>query len=349
MQAGWAGTEQAKIADTFLHGDRGLQGLDPPTPAAQPGGGTRLQPVVWPTFPPNRTAMRFGITGNPGKDSLWKPLADLIQTFQDSGYSYVLHPDMAEVLVRHDLLPEAEQVAASPTAFIDQADILLSFGGDGTLLNTVAAFGMAEKPILGVNHGRLGFLANVEGSGLSERLKQLDEGDFVVEERLVLQAERLHGPMLPVPCAVNEFTVQRSGAAGLLAIRVRVDGIEMNTYWADGLIISTPTGSTAYSLALGGPIMAPGCGSILITPIAPHSLTVRPVVLPDTASIELEVLDEDRPYIFTSDGISAEGTSHPGPIRIERANHRVRLIRFKDQDYFSTLRGKLMWGARKAT
>ncbi|MDE2995115.1 MAG: NAD(+)/NADH kinase, partial [Bacteroidota bacterium] len=277
----------------------------------------------------------------------WKPLADLIQRFQGSGYSYVLHPDMADVLARHNLLPESDQVASDPAAFIEQADILLSFGGDGTLLNTVAAFGTAGKPILGVNHGRLGFLANVEGSDLSQRLKQLDEGDFVVEERLVLRAERVNGPALPVPCAVNEFTVQRSGAAGLLAIRVRVDGVEMNTYWADGLIISTPTGSTAYSLALGGPIMSPGCGSVLITPIAPHSLTVRPVVLPESVTIELEVLDENRAHIFTSDGISAEGTPHPGPVRIQRAEHRVRLIRFKDQDYFSTLRGKLMWGARK--
>lgn len=291
--------------------------------------------------------MRFGITGNPGKDSLWKPLADLIQTFDQSGYSYVLHPDMATVLGRHGLLPSAEMVAESASAFIEAADILLSFGGDGTLLNTVAAFGGSAKPILGVNHGRLGFLANVEGTGLQERLKQLDEGDFVVEERLVLEAERQHGPALPVPCAVNEFTIQRSGAAGLLTIRVRVDDIEMNTYWADGLIISTPTGSTAYSLALGGPIMAPGCGSILITPIAPHSLTVRPVVLPESAEIELEVVDKDRPYIVTSDGISAEGSSHSGPIRIRRASHRVKLIRFKDQDYFSTLRAKLMWGARK--
>jgi NAD+ kinase len=291
--------------------------------------------------------MRFGITGNPGKDSLWKPLADLIQTFEESGYTYVLHPDMAKVLEGHDLLPSSEFVADDENAFIDAADILLSFGGDGTLLNTVAAFGGASKPILGVNHGRLGFLANVEGAALEERLKQLDEGDFVVEERLVLAAERLPGPPLPVPCAVNEFTVQRSGAAGLLAIKVTVDDVEMNTYWADGLIISTPTGSTAYSLALGGPIMAPGCGSILITPIAPHSLTVRPVVLPETAVIELEVLDTDRPYIITSDGISAEGSSHAGPIRIHKASHRVRLIRFKDQDYFSTLRAKLMWGARK--
>ncbi len=291
--------------------------------------------------------MRFGITGNPGKDTLWRPLSDLIHTFRESGYTYVIHPDMAIGLERNGLLTKPDNVASDDQAFIDAADILLSFGGDGTLLNTVAAFGEHAKPVLGVNHGRLGFLANVEGGELIDRLNQLDEGDFVVEERLVLEAERLDGPSLPVPRAVNEFTVQRSGAAGLLSIRVRVDGVVMNTYWSDGLIISTPTGSTAYSLSLGGPIMAPGCGSILISPIAPHSLTVRPVVLPDSAVIELEVLDAERPHIITSDGISVEGTKHPGPIRIKRADHHVKLIRFKDQDYFSTLRSKLMWGVSK--
>lgn len=291
--------------------------------------------------------MRFGITGNPGKDSLWKPLADVIELLDRSGYAYVLHRDMAVMLTRHGMEPSTDNVAASDAAFMASADILLSFGGDGTLLNTVAAFGQALKPILGVNHGRLGFLANVEGSELPERLKLLREGDFVVEERLVLEAGCTQGSVLPLPFAINEFTIQRSGEAGLLRIRVRVDGTPMNTYSADGLIISTPTGSTAYSLALGGPIMAPGCGSVLITPIAPHSLTVRPVVLPETAVIELEVMDPDRPYIITADGVSSNGADHPGPILIKRAGHRVRLIRFRDQDYFSTLRTKLMWGARK--
>ncbi|MGA0254142.1 MAG: NAD(+)/NADH kinase [Rhodothermales bacterium] len=291
--------------------------------------------------------MRFGITGNAGKDSLWKALTDVIRILDQSGYAYVLHRDMAEMLATHGMAPSEETVAASNSAFIAAADIILSFGGDGTLLNTVAAFGQASKPILGVNHGRLGFLANVEGSELSSRLDLLRDGTFIVEERLVLEATCTSGSTLPVRFALNEFTVQRSGAAGLLGIRVLVDGREMNTYSSDGLIISTPTGSTAYSLALGGPIMAPGCGSVLITPIAPHTLTVRPVVLPETAEIQIEVVDMDRPYIITADGVSYNGSDFPGSIRIARAEHRVRLVRFKDQDYFSTLRSKLMWGARK--
>ena len=291
--------------------------------------------------------MRFGITGNPGKDALWKPLSDLLEVLRSSKYSFVLHPKMTQGLQHSGMAAAVEEVAADQSAFIDQADILLSFGGDGTLLNTVAAFGPSGKPILGVNHGRLGFLANVEGSELVHRLQQLDEGDFVVEERMLLEAVHRSESIPPLPRAVNEYTVRRSGAAGLLSIRVVVDGVHLNTYWSDGLIISTPTGSTAYSLALGGPIMAPGCGSILITPIAPHSLTVRPVVLPDTASIELTVLDSERAHIFTSDGVSSKGILHDDPVTIRKADQQVRLIRFRDQDYFSTLRGKLMWGAGK--
>ena len=293
--------------------------------------------------------MRFGITGNPGKTSLWQPLIELVNRLDAGGYAYVLHPDMAAGLVAAGWADAHNHTAPTAQEFCDEADILLSFGGDGTLLNTVAAFGTSHKPILGVNHGRLGFLANVEGSELALRLQQLDEGDFVVEERLVLEAYTASGAPLALNRAVNEFTIQRSGAAGLLSIEVLVDGVHLNTYWADGLIISTPTGSTAYSLALGGPIMAPGCGSVLITPIAPHSLTVRPVVLPDSSTIQLRVLDADRPHIFTTDGVTAEGLLHRDPITIAKAPHRFRLIRFKDQDYFSTLRSKLMWGARKTT
>jgi NAD+ kinase len=295
------------------------------------------------------SSMRFGITGNPGKTSLWQPLLELVKRLDAGGYAFVLHPDMAAGLINAGWTDATRHVAPSPRDFIDEADILLSFGGDGTLLNTVAAFGTSHKPILGVNHGRLGFLANVEGAELAHRLQQLDEGDFVVEERLVLEAHTASGAPLALNRAVNEFTIQRSGVAGLLSIEVLVDGVHLNTYWADGLIISTPTGSTAYSLALGGPIMAPGCGSVLITPIAPHSLTVRPVVLPDSSTIQLRVLDADRPHIFTADGVTEDGSLYDDPITIAKADHRFRLIRFKDQDYFSTLRSKLMWGARKTT
>jgi len=291
--------------------------------------------------------MRLGITGNTRKEGLWDPLSDLISFLDSSDRPYVLHPSVFEGLRERGKISGDIESAASVADFHDKADIVVSLGGDGTLLNTVAELGEIQKPIIGVNHGRLGFLSSVEAIGLKDRLEQLSTGDYEVEKRLVLQAELSSGRRLPVPWAMNEFTIQRSGDAGLLAIEVTVDGAYLNTYWADGIIVSTPTGSTAYSLALGGPIMTPGCGSVLITPIAPHTLTARPIVIPDHSSIQLKVVDQPRPHIFTSDGFTEKVTLDSDAVTIKKAEHSVNLVRFPKQDYFSTLRTKLMWGARK--
>jgi len=182
---------------------------------------------------------------------------------------------------------------------------------------------------------------------LDEAVDRLERGEFEVEDRLALQAIGAVSSTEGYDWALNEFTIQRSGEAGLLTLEVVVDGKMLNTFWADGLVVATPTGSTAYSLALGGPIMTPGCGAILITPIAPHTLTVRPIVIPDTSTIEITVLDPEKPHIFTSDGVIVNLTGGSQTARIRRAEFFVRLVEFPDQEYFATLRNKLMWGLRK--
>jgi len=291
--------------------------------------------------------MKLGITGNTRKEGLWDSLLELISFLNSSDHDYVLHPSIYQGLKERAQSMDDIAAADSVADFHDKADILLSLGGDGTLLNTVAELGEKQKPIIGVNHGRLGFLSSVERNELKHRLKHLRSGEFEVEKRLILQAELSSERRLPQPWAMNEFTIQRSGDAGLLAIEVRVNDDYLNTYWADGIVISTPTGSTAYSLALGGPIMTPGCGSILITPIAPHTLTARPIVIPDHSSIHLKVVEPKKPHIFTSDGFSEKETLVSDSVTIRKAQHVVNLIRFPGQDYFTTLRTKLMWGARK--
>ncbi len=293
--------------------------------------------------------MRFGITGNTQKEGLWNPVADLVSILEESAHSAVLHPNIEQGLLDRDLISKEAHHAESVEDFFERSDVILSFGGDGTLLNTVAELGAREIPILGVNHGHLGFLANVEGAELVGRIENLANGDYVVDHRLVLHAELDSARELMLPYALNEFTIQRSGDAGLLAINVEVDNIHLNTYWADGLIISTPTGSTAYSMALGGPIMAPGCGSILITPIAPHALSVRPVVIPDTSVIRVKTLDANKSHILTSDGVNEIDALKGDAVTVCKASHHVHLIRFPDQEYFSTLRTKLMWGTRKSS
>lgn len=292
--------------------------------------------------------MILGITGNTQKEGMWEPVAALIQELRLVHTRFVVHPDLAKGLVDRGSLLQDNEIAPSTLFFLDQAELIISFGGDGTLLNTVNLLGARPTPILGVNHGRLGFLAQVEGSELQHRVQQLKSGDFIVEERVVLQAKLESGKALDAHFALNEFSIQRSGDSGLLTFEVKVNDVHLNTYWADGLIVSTPTGSTAYSLALGGPIMAPGCRSLLISPIAPHTLTVRPIVIPDLAKIDIRLGDLGKSHVLTSDGINHPNALESGGVRIEKASHHVKLVRFSDQNYFSTLRNKLMWGAYRS-
>lgn len=291
--------------------------------------------------------MRFGITGNTNKQNLWEPVTEFVSWLGRTDLDHILHPDVASGLARRGADVERIRAATDETTFLERSDVILSFGGDGTLLNTAHQVGPREIPILGVNFGRLGFLANIESSELAHAIERLCDGDYVVNERLALRAARSNDHDLPEPWALNEFTIQGTGETGLLAMEVRVDNQLLNRYWADGLIISTPTGSTAYSLAVGGPIMAPGCGGILITPIASHTLTVRPIVIPENSVIDVRVIDPDKLYVVTADGIAQVFKRESPTIRIQRAEHAVHLVTFPDQDYYSTLRNKLMWGARK--
>lgn len=290
--------------------------------------------------------MTYGITGNPHKDQLWGPVADLIAWLMRRDLPFCLHPAIADGLVQRDLVGAAVCEAHATEQLADAADLILSFGGDGTMLRTAHEIGPDDTPILGVNIGRLGFLADIEVEAITEAIDHLERGNYTIEDRMVLEGRVEHGPSLETPWALNEFVLDRSGAAGLIKIALLVDGTPLNTYWADGLIIGTPTGSTAYSLSSGGPIIVPGTDAIIITPIAPHTLTVRPLVLPSTVEIEARVLGGTQPYVLAADGRSRVFEEHGTAIHIQRAPHAVHLVKLPDQHYFKTLRTKLMWGAR---
>ena len=289
--------------------------------------------------------MVVGITGNTNKEAIWEPVSRLVAFLEDSGREYVLNRSVATGLANR--LPDlASAVGRRATdALGNDSNVVLSFGGDGTLLNTAHEIGDSGTPILGVNLGRLGFLASLEESQLVAAIKHLETEQYRVEHRFVLEASA-QGVDLPHRWALNEFVVQRSGDASLIAIDVAVDGTALNTYWADGLLLATPTGSTAYNLAVGGPIVVPTSETILVTPVAPHTLTVRPVVLPGNVTIDASVRG-GGPFVFTSDGrgtVVEDGTVH---ITVRRAAHTVNLVQMPDEDFFQTLRTKLMWGARK--
>jgi NAD+ kinase len=290
--------------------------------------------------------MIYGITGNPNKDQIWRPIAKLLTWLRDRDRPYRIHDTLAEGLRSREIL-EASGESTLTSDIAHASDLVLSFGGDGTLLRTAHATGPNDTPMLGVNIGRLGFLADTEVEHLTDALAAIEDGRYTVEERMVLEARADDHVDLGTEWALNEFFLNGSGAAGLLRIAVEVDGTSLNTYWADGLIFATPTGSTAYSLSTGGPILAPGVDGIVITPIASHTLTVRPIVLPGSVTIAARVLDTDKPYVFATDGRNLELDTADVTFTIQRADHTVNLVKLEDQHFFQTLRSKLMWGVHR--
>jgi NAD+ kinase len=287
--------------------------------------------------------MIYGITGNPQKNELWPAVAELIEGFQGAPVEFMLDVAIADGLRERNLLPERSMPAESEDLPAG-VDIVLSFGGDGTLLNTAYQIASRETPILGVNMGRLGFLADTEVARLHETIRRIERGDYRIESRMVLEA-RLEGAAgREVQWALNDLVIEHSKSTQLISIDVKVDNAPLTTYWADGLIVSTPTGSTAYSLSVGGPILTPGSGVVVLTPLAPHTLTVRPIVVAATSAIDIQV--PSQPYVFAADGRSQVIEDPTLRITIRRAPHAVKLVKMPEQDFFQTLREKLRWSGR---
>ena len=223
-------------------------------------------------------------------------------------------------------------------------DYVISLGGDGTFLKAASRVGAKQIPIIGVNMGRLGFLANVTSEEVKGVLDSVFEGKYEIEERAVIQLEADGAVLENCPFALNDIAILKRDNAAMISIKASVNGEYLVTYLADGLVISTPTGSTAYSLSVGGPIIVPQSGILSMTPVAPHSLNIRPIVINDEAEIKLEVQSRSHNFLAAVDGRS-EKLSEGVTLTIKKAPHKVRIVKAYGQRFFSTLREKLMWGA----
>jgi len=224
----------------------------------------------------------------------------------------------------------------------NQSDVLIGLGGDGTMLEAANVLKSSGIPMLGINLGRLGFLSPVPKPLVEKALTLLTEGSFSVEYRGLLQAE-VQGIPPDEQMALNEVTVLKRDSSSMIELRCLLDGQYFNTYRSDGLIVSTPTGSTGYSLSCGGPIVHPSSPVLAITPIAPHNLTQRPFVVSDDAVIELQCTSRTGDYL-----VSLDGRSHRLPdslsMRIRKANHKIGFVHLNSTNYLQTLRDKLLWG-----
>ena len=226
------------------------------------------------------------------------------------------------------------------------ASFAISLGGDGTFLNTADRVGEKEIPIIGINTGRLGFLAEVLPKDFEKLIESLRRGDYFIEHRSLLRVCDNANQLNIYPYALNEVAILKHDNSSMISIRALVDGHYLTTYQADGLLISTPTGSTGYSLSVGGPIISPTSPCIALTPVAPHSLNVRPIILNDDITIRLQVKSRNHNFLTSIDGRSQNLDDHV-ELMIRRAPYRIHLVKRSNSHFFDTLRNKLLWGADK--
>ena len=253
--------------------------------------------------------------------TIYKPFADIVATFIPEGVKYSVFTSHADL----------------------NADMLFSIGGDGTILDTVPFVLDSGMPVLGINMGRLGFLSSISKNEIGEALRNVLSGEYSVEQRTLLELVSPEKVFGDVNFALNELNVIRNPEHSLLAIKVFIDDVYLNTYWGDGILLATPTGSTAYSLSAGGPIIAPNAKNFVITPIATHNLTVRPVVIPDDSVIRIQVEGRDKRFVFSMDSRTC-ALETSTQLKVRKAGFCLNLVRMRNEDFFGTIRNKLMWG-----
>lgn len=240
---------------------------------------------------------------------------------------------------------EAMEIGAKPISKVNSKEIafLISMGGDGTILRLVHKYSHLDAAILGINLGHLGFMADVPISDIYPSLQDLITGAYKIEDRIILTGESVHGNHC---FAVNDIVIHRGQNPSLVELGIHVNGVYLNTFEADGIIIATPNGSTAYSLAAGGPILSPGLDAVVITPICPHTISNRPLVLTAQEEIQIQYLSAYDPVEVRADGFAHHHLSTGEVFRISRSQKHFRLVNLYRRDYFSTLRSKLGWAGK---
>jgi NAD+ kinase len=243
-------------------------------------------------------------------------------------------------------LPETTQTFEHHQELTDEIDFLISLGGDGTLLDTVTLIRDKNIPVVGINFGRLGFLASIGRDELAAAVKALARRSYIIDRRALIHLDSNIPLFNDVPYALNEFAIHKRDTAAMIKIHTYLNGELLNTYWADGLILATPTGSTAYSLSCGGPVVFPDASSLVLTPIAPHNLNVRAIVIPDNTIVSFEIESRSDEIICALDS-RREIVDKNVLLAVRRENFMLNLVRLNENNFLQTLRNKLSWGLDK--
>lgn len=283
----------------------------------------------------------IAIFGHTRQEEHLPALASLLRRLAEAGYSLDVEPTFAEYLQVHGAMPAQASIAASPA---DATAMTISIGGDGTFLRAAEWVGARRIPVMGINTGHLGYLAGFS-LGRPEQVLAALRGEYEASERMLIEADSNELPEDFGRYALNEVAISKGDTTSMVRIRARIDGRYIADYLADGLIVATPTGSTAYNLSCGGPILQPTMESLVLTPIAPHSLTLRPLVISASATLTLEVHSRGEQCHVGIDGRTFAVSSDGAEITVRRATHTLKVAQPVGTDFASVLRSKLGWGS----
>jgi NAD+ kinase len=290
--------------------------------------------------------MTIAIFGSPYPEHFSKYIQHLIKKLETEHINLIIEEEFSIFLENNIRFNKSISTFNSYETLKNKADFLLSIGGDGTLLKAVTYVRESEIPIMGINTGRLGFISSISADQIDDAITDILKGNYKINERTLLELSSNKNLFKEKNFALNEVAVSKKDTSSMIRIDAYVDDEFLNTYWADGLVVSTPTGSTGYSLSCGGPIIMPGTNNIIITPNAPHNLNVRPIVIDDNSVIKLKVEDRDQLALVSLDSRSRAFDSETELI-IKKADFKVRLVQPQNNSLIKTIRHKLMWGLDK--
>ncbi len=287
--------------------------------------------------------MKIAIYSRGLEENQHKEIGSLLKELEKHGVEPVFYQDFFNKFYSAVDLKTKYSTFNSSEDLDESIDCMISLGGDGTLLDTVTFVRDKGIPILGINYGRLGFLANIGKGELQTAVDALVSGTYVIDKRTLIHLDANVPLFGEVPYALNEFSLLKKDSTSMIKIHTYLNGEFLNTYWADGLIVATPTGSTGYSLSCNGPVVFPHSGSFVITPVAPHNLNIRPIVVPDDTVISFEVEGRTDGFLCTLDS-RREIVTKEIQLAVRKETFGVNLIRLNENNFLQTLRNKLSWG-----
>jgi NAD+ kinase len=292
--------------------------------------------------------MKVAIYGQYYQNSTEPIIRDIFVFFNSKNIEMVIESEFLKMLYDKELVKKEYKTFTSYKELDKSFDLLLSIGGDGTILRAATLVRNSGIPILGINAGRLGFLASVQKEDIATFLQMVVDKNYKISKRTLLKVSSFpkNKDLMEINFAMNEISVSRKDTTSMITIETHLDGELLTSYWADGLIIATPTGSTGYSLSCGGPILTPEVKSLVITPIAPHNLNARPLVIPDDTEIKLRISGREEQYLVSMDSrITSIGNE--SVLTIKKTSFQINMVEIPHETFFKTLRSKLLWGEDK--